>query len=296
MQFDHRPPAAAGRDAREVLRRWTARPRDAVAERIPLRRVPRPHPADMAGTWRKAAVPRIERALLSAHSRDPGGWHVVGQSADLPARTSVVRTVAGREIALWRTADGRVLAGPGACPHMGARLDGCDVVGSDLMCRWHGLRLPSGWPGRWDTTPALDDGLLLWVRLDVPGEHPTDAPRLPTRPDAARSLAAVYARAGRCETQDIIANRLDPWHGAWLHPYAFSHLEVDEDASTIDCLVTDVTFRLDRTWGVPVQAHFTCPDARTIVMTIVDGEGAGSVVETHATPSATIPPASRSPS
>ena len=46
----------------------------------------------------------------------------------------------------------------------------------------------------------------------------------------------------------------------------------------------DVTFRLNRTWGVPVRAEFACPDARTIVMTIVDGEGAGSVVETHATP------------
>ena len=36
--------------------------------------------------------------------------------------------------------------------------------------------------------------------------------------------------------------------------------------------------------GVPVRAHFTCPDSRTIVMTITHGEGAGSVVETHATP------------
>ena len=36
--------------------------------------------------------------------------------------------------------------------------------------------------------------------------------------------------------------------------------------------------------GVPVHAEFTCPDARTVTMRIVDGEGAGSVVETHATP------------
>ena len=31
-------------------------------------------------------------------------------------------------------------------------------------------------------------------------------------------------------------------------------------------------------------AEFTSPDPRTIVMRIVDGEGTGSVVETHATP------------
>ena len=33
-----------------------------------------------------------------------------------------------------------------------------------------------------------------------------------------------------------------------------------------------------------MRAEFACPDARTIVMTITEGEGAGSVVETHATP------------
>ena len=53
---------------------------------------------------------------------------------------------------------------------------------------------------------------------------------------------------------------------------------------TPDRLVTDVTFRLTPTWGVLVRAEFTCPDARTIVMHITEGEGLGSVVETHATP------------
>jgi len=33
-----------------------------------------------------------------------------------------------------------------------------------------------------------------------------------------------------------------------------------------------------------VDATFHCPDPRTIVMTIVNGEGVGSVVETHAPP------------
>ena len=94
----------------------------------------------------------------------------------------------------------------------------------------------------------------------------------------------MIAVQGRCEPLDVIANRLDPWHGSWLHPYAFSHLTVDDAASSTDRLVVDVAFRLNRTFGVPVRAAFFCPDARTIVMQILDGEGAGSVVETHATP------------
>ncbi|CAM5265738.1 (2Fe-2S) ferredoxin [Streptomyces avidinii] len=33
-----------------------------------------------------------------------------------------------------------------------------------------------------------------------------------------------------------------------------------------------------------MTAEFTAPDPRTVVMRITDGEGVGSVVETHATP------------
>ncbi len=44
-----------------------------------------------------------------------------------------------------------------------------------------------------------------------------------------------------------------------------------------------MTFQIGR-FGVPVVAEFTSPEPRTIVMRIVDGEGTGSVVETHATP------------
>jgi hypothetical protein len=191
--------------------------------------------------------------------------------------------VLGQEIVLWR-GSGSVHAGPGACPHMGALLDGCPVVGDAVRCRWHGLAL--GPRGRADWTPwaAHDDGVLLWVRLPTPGEQERPAPVVPRRPPAEHSVAAVVTMTGRCEPGDVIANRLDPWHGAWFHPYAFSHLVVDDAASSEERLVVDVTFRLGRTWGVPVRAEFTCPDARTIVMHIVEGEGAGSVVETHATP------------
>ena len=97
-------------------------------------------------------------------------------------------------------------------------------------------------------------------------------------------MHAVTRLVGVCEPLDIIANRLDPWHGAWYHPYSFARLEVlTTPTEEADRFLVAVTFRIGR-MGVPVVAEFTSPEARSIVMRIVDGEGTGSVVETHATP------------
>jgi hypothetical protein len=249
----------------------------------PLRRMPAEPRDRLAGTWRDARPARIRRSFLDAQQRDPGGWHVVGASTDVGVTRSVTRTVADREVVLWRGEDGSLSAGPGACPHLGALLEDCEVMHGQVYCRWHGLALGPGSRRDWLTFPAHDDGVLLWVQLPTEGETPSALPTLTTRPPVAQSFATVVSVRGVCEPADIIANRLDPWHGTWYHPYAFSHLTVDDAASSDDRLVVDVAFRLSRTWGVPVRAEFACPDARTIVMTIVDGEGTGSVVETHAT-------------
>ena len=135
------------------------------------------------------------------------------------------------------------LPGPGACPHLGASLDRCDVIEGQLRCRWHGLPLTEQARGDWAPYPAYDDGVLLWVRLPMPGERPRDTPRLPVRPAVAASVVGVISRGAGCEPSDIIANRLDPWHGAWLHPYAFSDLTVDEAASSVDRRLLDGSFR-----------------------------------------------------
>ncbi|MFX4272169.1 DUF5914 domain-containing protein [Propionibacteriaceae bacterium Y1685] len=262
----------------------TRRMGEVLRRRVPLQVLPQPDQTELRSTWRAARPARIEESLRLAQEHEPGGWCVVGASGDVRPGRSRVRTVAGREVVLWRDTDGSLLAGPGACPHMGARLDDCVVSGRTVLCRWHGMAVGPDGEVPWQGFPAHDDGVLLWVRLPVPGEEPTEAPRITERPPLAESVSAVLARRGICEPSDVIANRLDPWHGAWFHPYAFSHLDVDEGASSPERLVVDVAFRLNRSIGVAVRAEFTCPDARTIVMTITDGEGAGSVVETHATP------------
>lgn len=101
------------------------------------------------------------------------------------------------------------------------------VIDGRLMCHWHGLVLePGGRPG-WRPYPAHDDGVLVWVRLDETGGEPAlPVPVLPARPAVAMSVVEVVTMVGRCEPSDVLANRLDPWHGSWLHPYAFANLRV----------------------------------------------------------------------
>ncbi|SOD65667.1 Rieske [2Fe-2S] domain-containing protein [Streptomyces zhaozhouensis] len=241
-------------------------------------------------TWRAARPALIAEALKRAQARPSGNWYVVGPSGDLGAGRPLGRTVAGREVVVWRAPDGRLVGGPGVCPHLGAPLRDSPVRCGTLVCHWHGLALNGSPFAGWEPLPVHDDGVLTWVRLDeVGGEDPSRAPYLPRRPGGAHTLAAVYSATGVCEPEDVLANRLDPWHGAWFHPYSFVDLTVADTAkgseeADEDRLVVDVSFKVVGRLVVPVRAVFTVPEPRTVVMHITEGEGKGSVVETHTTP------------
>ncbi|GAA4967907.1 DUF5914 domain-containing protein [Streptomyces heliomycini] len=177
--------------------------------------------------------------------------------------------------------------GPGSARTWARRCGTVPSAAGTLVCHWHGLALDGGPFAGWEPFPVHDDGVLLWIRLDaVGGEAPLDAPVVPVRPD--RALTAVYTGVGTCEPEDVVANRLDPWHGAWFHPYSFVDLTVagapDGSDGSGDAFTVDVSFKVAGRLVVPVRAEFTAPEPRTVVMRITEGEGAGSVVESHATP------------
>ncbi len=257
--------------------------------RVPLRLRSREAWAEQRPTWRDAGPALIAETLKRAQARPSGNWFVLGASDVIRAGGSrpFGRTVGCTEVVAWRDRTGRLRAGPGACPHLGAPLRHGAVHCGRLVCHWHGLALAGGPFAGWEPYPAHDDGVLVWVRLDrVGGERPTDRPFVPARPAAATAISAVYTGTGRCEPEDIVANRLDPWHGAWFHPYAFVGLTVLDTppADDRDGFAVEVSFRVAGRAVVPVRAEFTAPGPRTVLMRITEGEGRGSVVETHATP------------
>ncbi len=252
---------------------------------MPVQAIPRTPWAGQHPTYRDAEPAVIEAALRRSQRRPTGNWYAFATSREVRAGRPFGARVAGVEVVAWRDRLGRLRVGPRSCPHLGADLATGIVHDGALICRWHGLAL--GGAERefgWCPFPGHDDGTLVWVRLDkAGGEEPSDEPVIPVRPTGG-TLTAVTRMVGVCEPTDIIANRLDPWHGAWFHPYSFTALEVlTTPTEQNDRFLVAVTFRMGR-FGAPVVAEFTSPEARTIVMRIVDGEGVGSTVETHATP------------
>jgi nitrite reductase/ring-hydroxylating ferredoxin subunit len=251
----------------------------------PLQAIPPQAWADQRPTYRDAQPSIIDAALKRSQRRPTGNWYAFAASSDVRTGRPYGTEVAGVELVAWRDQAGQLRVGPRSCPHLGADLATAAVRNGALICRWHGLCL-RGDQGDfgWAPLPSHDDGVLAWVRLDrAGGEAPLDEPVIAARP-AGDTLHAVTRLVGICEPADIIANRLDPWHGGWYHPYSFTQLEVlTTPTQEEDRFLVAVTFRVGRV-GVPTVAEFTSPEARTIVMRIVDGEGRGSVVETHATP------------
>jgi nitrite reductase/ring-hydroxylating ferredoxin subunit len=257
-----------------------------LARFSPLRRLRVPAWPAQAPRWADADPAIIEAALSRALSRPSGNWYVYGASSELRGRRPVGRTVAGLELVAWRDGVGTAHVGPGACPHLGAPLCRSPVVDGRLVCHWHGMVLDAGGRPGWRPYPTHDDGVLVWVRLDEAGGEPAlPSPVVTARPPAMYSVIEVATVVGRCEPSDVLANRLDPWHGSWLHPYAFANLRVlSTPTPEHDRFVVEVAYRVGGRLGVPVTAEFACPGPRTVVMRIVAGDGTGSVVETHATP------------
>lgn len=275
----------------ESRQRLVRRIRTSWPEQWPVQFLSRDPWSRQKPTYREAPPAVIEAAVKRATARPSGNWFVFAASREVRRDKPYGAVIAGVELVAWRNSDGLLRAGPGVCPHLGAPLALGAIDRGKVVCRWHGLavgddRERTGWL----SLPSHDDGVLCWVRLDrVGGEEPTPAPVELVRPQGAYLLDAVARMRGTCEPVDIVANRLDPWHGAWFHPYSFSDLRVLEipdgtDDPRADRFLVDVTFRLGGPIGVPVTAEFTCPGPRTVVMRILTGEGEGSVVETHATP------------
>jgi nitrite reductase/ring-hydroxylating ferredoxin subunit len=152
----------------------------------------------------------------------PGGWFALALSRDLGPLGVAPRRAFGRDLVLWRTADGAAHAANAACPHFGVHMGRGGTVKDDgLACPIHGLRfdragqcLPAR-PGKpapelsIRVYPVREAGGVLHVWRDV-GLAP---PQEPGPQDAAFAeawrwtvqtpLAATVARTGELTGEGV---------------------------------------------------------------------------------------------
>lgn len=112
-------------------------------------------------------------------------WTPVALARDLPRLCVMPVCVDGIELALWRSATGRLAAWADRCPHRGMRLSHGFVRGEALSCIYHGWSYGSDGhclriPAHPDLAPpdairvpvfqAMESGGVVWVST-----QPTDA-------------------------------------------------------------------------------------------------------------------------
>lgn len=159
-------------------------------------------------------------------------WYVAGWSealVDTPLRI----TVLGEPLALFRAADGSVVALGDICPHRFASLGGGKVRGDTIECPYHGLRfdrdgrcihnphgeghIPAGTAVR--SYPVAERHHAIWVWTGEPAQ--ADPARIPDfslydRTDVVSSRDYLHVDA---DYRLINDNLLDLSHAAFLHPF-----------------------------------------------------------------------------
>lgn len=82
-------------------------------------------------------------------------WTPVALSADIPPGTTAPGRIGAQELAIWRSASGRIAAWADRCPHRGMRLSHGFVRGEALSCIYHGWSF--GASGQCQRIPAHPD-------------------------------------------------------------------------------------------------------------------------------------------
>ena len=191
-------------------------------------------------------------------------WYAVAWEHEVTGKAPLSRTVAGKPMALYRTADNRPVALADACWHRLAPLSMGTLVGGDeIQCPYHGLRYNSA--GRCTSMPAqqtvnpsamvpsypvVERYRYLWV---WPGDMTQADPDL--IPDMSQMTSSEWAGDGEtihaaCNYQLILDNLMDLTHEEFVHGASLGqeelsqssfHTKLEEDGSvSVTRWMTDV--------------------------------------------------------
>lgn len=159
-------------------------------------------------------------------------WYVAGWSSEVPSDGFLARTILGTPLALWRDAEGQVVAFEDMCCHRGAPLSRGRREGDSVRCMYHGLlfdragkcvEVPSQdlvpANARVRTFPIVERHRWIWIWMgDVEKADPALIPDTHWLDDPAwRSIEGGYTHY---DTNYLLIcdNLLDLAHLPYVHP------------------------------------------------------------------------------
>lgn len=173
---------------------------------------------------------RINQGLL-------GHWYIVAKSADIPPSGVVGVKALGRDLVLWRSADGTLSCLEDRCPHRGARLSHGRVREEGIACRYHGVTVDPA--GKIVEVPAMgacglegraavasypvrefSDGVFAYFASRERPE-PRDF-ALPEEINSPEHASFLCTSVWECNYRYAVENLADPMHGIYLHANTFT--------------------------------------------------------------------------
>lgn len=183
------------------------------------------------------------------------GWYWALQSGELKAGEAKAVRLSGKDLAVFRTESGKVVAMDAFCPHRGAHLGGGKVEGEALRCYYHRWKfdesgdcvdvpcLKRAPKTSVSTYPAEDHYGLIWVWVGQGEPHP-----LPVVPDLeGHEVDVMFAKpyVKNCHPNIVMSDAIDVQHFRSVHRIPGDVLDLEGSQ------VNDHTLRYSNVAGVP---------------------------------------------
>src|SRR5262245_30908346 len=167
------------------------------------------------------------------------GWYWLCRAREVRRGRVKALRLLGRDLAVYRGTDGRVVALDAYCAHMGAHLAEGQVEGNALRCFFHRWRYEAD--GECSDIPCLDGRPpasakvrawpvaecygLIWVWTGERARH--DVPCVPELSGKAMTTLLANRFTKRCHPNVVLVNAIDEQHFRSVHglPGSILHME-----------------------------------------------------------------------
>lgn len=186
--------------------------------------------------------------LFNEPRRFPEGWYWALTSRELSCGQVKAVTLLGRELAVFRTRSGQVVAVDAYCPHMGAHLAEGKVENEGIRCLFHYWKFDTSGncieipcmdhppPVSLKTWPAVDHYGLIWVWIGM--EESAPIPTVPELHDHEVDVVLGPRFNKPCHPNVLMINAIDEQHFNSVHrlpvEIKFQKQEVDQYAIRFD--------------------------------------------------------------